>query len=194
MFYLVVNKHYLCGPFLCRFSPFVKTGTESFVLGAATVKSGIPDRLQVAIIVSPEGTYNVMYYKLSLVLCRFLLVMGTSTMKIDTLIICCWFTGTPMWEPNPEAHTVTVREPSKQKKFKGIKTFTAYQIVPSSTGRAVSRRYKHYDWFHSRLEEKFTLNSVPPLPDKQYYGNKLFAETIPYYSGKLSREKTFTNL
>lgn len=77
-----------------------------------------------------------------------------------------------MWEPNPAAHSVTVREPSKQKKFKGIKTFTAYQVVPSSTGRAVSRRYKHYDWLHSRLEEKFTLNSVPPLPDKQYYGTK----------------------
>jgi hypothetical protein len=57
LFYLIVNKHYLYGPFLCRFSPFVKTGTESFVLGAATVKSGIPDRLQVTIIVSPEGTY-----------------------------------------------------------------------------------------------------------------------------------------
>lgn len=115
-----------------RFSPFVKTGTESFVLGAATVKSNISDHLNVPIIVSPEGT--------------------------------------PMWEPNPEAHTVTVQEPSKQKKFKGIKTFTAYQVVPSSTQRAVSRRYKHYDWLHSRLEEKFTLNSVPPLPDKQYYG------------------------
>lgn len=88
-------------------------------------------------------------------------------------LIVCWYTGTPMWEPNPEAHTVTVQEPSKQKKFKGIKTFTAYQVVPSSTQRAVSRRYKHYDWLHSRLEEKFTLNSVPPLPDKQYYGKKL---------------------
>ena len=87
-------------------------------------------------------------------------------------MIIFWCTGTPMWEPNPAAHTVMVREPSKQKKFKGIKTFTAYQVVPSSTGRAVSRRYKHYDWLHSRLEEKFTLNSVPPLPDKQYYGTK----------------------
>ena len=80
-----------------------------------------------------------------------------------------------MWEPNPGAHTVTVREPSKQKKFKGIKTFTAYQVVPSSTGKAVSRRYKHYDWLHSRLEEKFTINSVPPLPDKQYYGKELLS-------------------
>lgn len=77
-----------------------------------------------------------------------------------------------MWEPNSEPYTVTVREPSKQKKFKGIKSFMAYQVVPSSTNQAVSRRYKHYDWLHSRLEEKFTINSVPPLPDKQYYGMK----------------------
>ena len=49
-------------PFLCRFSPFVKTGTESFVLGAATVKSGIPDQLKVTIIVSPEGTCIIWMY------------------------------------------------------------------------------------------------------------------------------------
>lgn len=51
---LLINVTY--GPFLCRFSPFVKTGTESFVLGAATVKSNISDHLNVPIIVSPEGT------------------------------------------------------------------------------------------------------------------------------------------
>lgn len=77
-----------------------------------------------------------------------------------------------MWEPNPEPYKVYVKEPSKQKKFKGIKSFTAYQVVPTSTNQPVSRRYKHYDWLHSRLEEKFTINSVPPLPDKQYYGMK----------------------
>ena len=84
-----------------------------------------------------------------------------------------------MWEPNSEPYTVTVREPSKQKKFKGIKSFMAYQVVPSSTNQAVSRRYKHYDWLHSRLEEKFTINSVPPLPDKQYYGMKMYIAPTP---------------
>jgi len=75
-----------------------------------------------------------------------------------------------MWEPNPDPYTIEIRDPEKKSKFKGIKKFTAYNIVPSSTGRAVSRRFKHYDWLHDRLEEKFTVNSVPPLPDKQYYG------------------------
>jgi hypothetical protein len=34
----------------------------------------------------------------------------------------------------------------------------------------VSRRYKHFDWLHERLVEKFTLIPVPPLPDKQIQG------------------------
>jgi len=115
-----------------RFSPFVKTGSESFVLGRVSVRTQLTAADRVKIVLSPENT--------------------------------------PMWEPNPDPYTVEVRDPEKKKKFRGMKTFTAYHIVPSSTGRPVSRRYKHYDWLHDRLEEKFTVNCVPPLPDKQYYG------------------------
>lgn len=78
-----------------------------------------------------------------------------------------------MWEPNPDPYLIDVKDPEKKSKFKGIKSFTAYHVIPSSTGRAVSRRYKHYDWLHERMIEKFTLNAVPPLPDKQYYGEWL---------------------
>lgn len=42
----------------------------------------------------------------------------------------------------------------------------------------VSRRYKHFDWLHERLMEKFSFIPIPPLPDKQIQG-----ETIqPWYS------------
>ena len=34
----------------------------------------------------------------------------------------------------------------------------------------VSRRYKHFDWLHERLVEKFTIIPIPPLPDKQIQG------------------------
>jgi sorting nexin-9/18/33 len=34
----------------------------------------------------------------------------------------------------------------------------------------VSRRYKHFDWLHERLEEKFCFIPIPPLPDKQISG------------------------
>ena len=39
--------------------------------------------------------------------------------------------NTPMWEPNPDPFTVEVRDPEKKKKFRGMKTFTAYHVVPS---------------------------------------------------------------
>ncbi len=78
--------------------------------------------------------------------------------------------GLPIWEPSSDPFTIEIRDPERKKKYHGIKKFTAYSIIPSSTGRAVSRRFKHYDWLHDRLAEKFTVNSVPPLPDKQYYG------------------------
>ena len=38
---------------------------------------------------------------------------------------------TPMWEPSSEPFTVEIRDPEKKKKFKGMKSFTAYRIVPS---------------------------------------------------------------
>ena len=36
-----------------------------------------------------------------------------------------------MWEPHPNPYNIEVRDPEKKSKFKGIKTFTAYSIVPS---------------------------------------------------------------
>ncbi len=77
-----------------------------------------------------------------------------------------------MWEPNLDALTIEVKDPEKKKKFKGMKKFTAFNIIPSTTQRAVSRRFKHYIWLHERFEEKFSMHSVPPLPDKQYYGEE----------------------
>jgi sorting nexin-9/18/33 len=117
---------------LNRFSPFVKAGAETFILGVVSPKAHITAQDKLRIVLSPEQT--------------------------------------PMWEPSSEPFTVEIRDPEKKKKFKGMKSFTAYRIVPSSTGRMVSRRYKHYDWLHQRLVEKFTVTAVPPLPDKQYYG------------------------
>ncbi|GFS07825.1 sorting nexin [Elysia marginata] len=34
----------------------------------------------------------------------------------------------------------------------------------------VSRRYKHFDWLHERLEVKFVCIPIPPLPDKAVTG------------------------
>ncbi|KPJ00985.1 Sorting nexin-33 [Papilio xuthus] len=75
-----------------------------------------------------------------------------------------------IWSPIPQPYSVTVASPKKESKFKGIKSFIAYQLTPSFNNIQVSRRYKHFDWLHERLQEKFSLVPIPPLPDKQISG------------------------
>ncbi|XP_050334960.1 sorting nexin lst-4 [Bactrocera neohumeralis] len=74
------------------------------------------------------------------------------------------------WQTNHQRYTVIVASPKKESKFKGMKTFIAYQLTPSFNNISVSRRYKHFDWLHERLVEKFCLIPIPPLPDKQISG------------------------
>ena len=54
--------------------------------------------------------------------------------------------------------------------FTGLKSYIAYQLTPSLNNIQVSRRYKHFDWLHERLVEKFCIIPIPPLPDKQISG------------------------
>ncbi|XP_072941427.1 sorting nexin-33 isoform X1 [Epargyreus clarus] len=75
-----------------------------------------------------------------------------------------------VWSPISQPYNVTVASPKKESKFKGIKSFIAYQLTPSFNNIQVSRRYKHFDWLHERLQEKFSLIPIPPLPDKQISG------------------------
>lgn len=75
-----------------------------------------------------------------------------------------------VWSPPQQSYQVCVASPKKESKFKGIKSFIAYQLTPSFNNIQVSRRYKHFDWLHERLTEKFCLIPIPPLPDKQISG------------------------
>lgn len=75
-----------------------------------------------------------------------------------------------VWSPITQPYNVCVASPKKESKFKGIKSFIAYQLTPSFNNIQVSRRYKHFDWLHERLQEKFSLIPIPPLPDKQISG------------------------
>lgn len=74
------------------------------------------------------------------------------------------------WKLIRDPYTVRVASPKKETKFKGMKSFIAYQLTPSFNNIAVSRRYKHFDWLHERLVDKFCLIPIPPLPDKQISG------------------------
>nr|XP_042908900.1 sorting nexin lst-4 isoform X2 [Parasteatoda tepidariorum] len=112
-----------------RFSTFVKSGGESYILGETNLT--VPTEQCVTIIEN---------------------------------------NGEIVWLESMSPYTVIVDSPNKKSKLKGLKSFIAYQLIPSFNNIAVSRRYKHFDWLHERLEEKFSLIPIPPLPDKQISG------------------------
>ncbi|KAM3599196.1 uncharacterized protein V6R79_001583 [Siganus canaliculatus] len=114
---------------LNRFSTFVKSGGEAFLLGEASafVKDG--DRICV--------------------------VMGQNG---------------PEWQEDPYPLSCTIDDPTKQTKFKGMKSYMSYGLTPTHTNIQVNRRYKHFDWLYARLVERFPVISVPHLPEKQATG------------------------
>ncbi|NWU40170.1 SNX18 protein, partial [Hylia prasina] len=114
---------------LNRFSTFVKSGGEAFVLGE--VSGFVKDGDKLCVVLGPRG---------------------------------------PEWQENPYPFQCSIEDPTKQTKFKGMKSYIAYKLVSSHTGQQVHRRYKHFDWLYGRLAEKFPVISVPHLPEKQATG------------------------
>nr|XP_022342203.1 sorting nexin-33-like isoform X3 [Crassostrea virginica] len=72
----------------------------------------------------------------------------------------------PAWSYPSQPYTCSIKSPKKESKLKGLKSYIAYQLTPSFSNIQVSRRYKHFDWLHERLEAKFSCIPIPPLPDK----------------------------
>lgn len=120
------NKGTVSKKTLNRFSSFVKSGGDSYILGTFKVPVSEADRVFIR---QAEDGYS--------------------------------------WDPIKTIYTVSVASPKKESKLKGLKSFIAYQLTPSFNNLQVSRRYKHFDWLHERLAEKFCLIAIPPLPDKQ---------------------------
>ncbi|NP_001088275.1 sorting nexin 18 S homeolog [Xenopus laevis] len=114
---------------LNRFSAFVKSGGEAFVLGEAA--GFVRDGDKLCLVQGPDG---------------------------------------PEWQENPYPFRCNIDEPTKQTKFKGIKSYISYRLLPSHTGLQVHRRYKHFDWLYARLLYKFPVVSVPRIPEKQATG------------------------
>jgi sorting nexin-9/18/33 len=113
-----------------RFSMFVKSGGEDYILG--TKNKIVPSDCQVTVVEQSPGVYS--------------------------------------WSPNDHPYGCSLASPKKESKLKGLKSYIAYQLTPSFNSIQVSRRYKHFDWLHERLVEKFISIPVPPLPDKQVTG------------------------
>jgi sorting nexin-9/18/33 len=113
-----------------RFSTFVKSGGENYILGKLNAKVQEADIIQV--VDHGDGSYS-------------------------------WLNSKP-------PYSCSIASPKKESKLKGLKSYIAYQLTPSFNNIQVSRRYKHFDWLHERLTEKFTMIPIPPLPDKQIQG------------------------
>lgn len=125
------NKGTITKKSLNRFSTYVKSGLESYIMGNLKDYS-VPKKVYI--------------YK-----------------ENDNNII-------GRWEVQSNPYTVRVTSPKKASKMGGLKSFIAYQLTPSFSNVEVSRRYKHFDWLHNRLTEKFNVIAIPPLPDKQISG------------------------
>merc|ERR550532_1326389 len=113
-----------------RFSVFVKTGSENYMLGK--VNFPIQEVDQLTIVESGDGRYS-------------------------------WLNAQP-------SYSCVVASPKKEAKFKGLKSYIAYQLTPSFNNIQVSRRYKRFDWLYEQLQKKFNFVPIPPLPDKQIQG------------------------
>jgi len=113
-----------------RFSMFVKSGSENFILGK--VNFNVPEADALTVLDHGDGKYS-------------------------------WLNTKPPF-------SCVIASPKKEAKFKGLKSYIAYQLTPSFNNIQVSRRYKHFDWLYERLNSKYNCVPIPPLPDKQIQG------------------------
>ncbi|XP_014479970.1 PREDICTED: sorting nexin lst-4 [Dinoponera quadriceps] len=100
-------------------------------------------------------------------------LMSTRTVNVpesEKIYIQESYGGWCTWAPRGDPYSCVVTSPKKESKLKGLKSFIVYQLTPTFNSIQVSRRYKHFDWLHERLEEKYCFIPIPPLPDKQISG------------------------
>eukprot|EP00730_Choanoeca_flexa_P012796 TRINITY_DN4629_c0_g1_i1.p1 TRINITY_DN4629_c0_g1~~TRINITY_DN4629_c0_g1_i1.p1 ORF type:complete len:518 (+),score=134.40 TRINITY_DN4629_c0_g1_i1:96-1649(+) len=75
----------------------------------------------------------------------------------------------PCWVRSTEPYgAIQISHSGARTKFKGLKSYEAYNIMGARPGVEVERRYKHFQWLHERLTEKYSCVCVPPLPSKEY--------------------------
>lgn len=84
---------------LNRFSTFVKSGGEAFLLGEAS--AFVKDGDRICVLMGKHG---------------------------------------PEWQENPYPFICTIDDPTKQTKFKGMKSYMSYGLTPAHTNEQVNRR------------------------------------------------------
>ena len=88
-----------------RFSVFVKSGSENFILGKVNVS--VSEAEVLAIVQTGEGRYS--------------------------------------WVNNQPPYSCVIASPKKEAKFKGLKSYIAYQLTPSVSRIMICTRYNILD-------------------------------------------------
>lgn len=119
---------------LNRFSTFVKSGGEAFLLGEAS--AFVKDGDRIVVVIGKHG---------------------------------------PEWQEDPYPFTCTIDDPTKQTKFKGMKSYMSYGLTPTHTNVQVNRRYScplsvclHFHNIHNLLPPNCPSRSSVPSPLPSY--------------------------
>ncbi len=129
-----------------RFSNFVKSGMEAYILTGPKMTTQPLERHEVVV-------RACLCHLMALIDCHLQLRNGRA-----------------QWTPITQHYTCVVDKPKKESKLKGLKSFIAYSVTSSLSGIQVSKRYKHFDWLHEQLSAKYITIPIPPLPEKQVSG------------------------
>ena len=75
------------------------------------------------------------------------------------------------WKMTEDSYSCLVGEGKKNTKFAGMKAFVEYSVTPSFSNIKVYRRFKHFNWLHKQLVNKFgNIIVIPPIPTSQLMG------------------------
>ena len=95
------------------------------------------------------------------------------------------------WKVAEESYTCHVGEGKKNTKFAGMKAFVEYSLTPSFSGIKVYRRYKHFNWLHKQLVNKFgSIIVIPPIPTSQLMGTLEEELICLLYTSPSPRDRT----
>ncbi|KAG0369066.1 hypothetical protein BC939DRAFT_454084 [Gamsiella multidivaricata] len=79
----------------------------------------------------------------------------------------------PTWQEKAPLFNVRVHDPETRRKMVGMQEYTLFQVTSTFTqgvSVTVERRYSQFEWLYERLVNKFGAIILPPLPEKQYAG------------------------
>ncbi|CAI2189243.1 4394_t:CDS:2, partial [Funneliformis geosporum] len=79
----------------------------------------------------------------------------------------------PSWQEKAPIFKVLIHHPEKRVKLGGVSEYTIFHVTSSFANGVqvtVERRFSHFEWLYNCLSAKFGALIIPSLPEKQYSG------------------------